>query len=317
MKGSLLNLLLNNFWYKVLSLFLAIIVWGIIQGEQILELNREIIVNLRVPEGYMIRGDSSRAIAATLKGPRVMMLEVPKTLEADIGIPALNGKRHRVRIDNEDIKNINSRLNITIHNPYFYVFVDEKATRTVPIRYIPHGAPAEGYFVKKFVLNPRHVKLTGLKSDLVKIRDVVTEPVDINGLQQNQTYEVNLIPPAGILAFNMSASNTVVTLQIGDSFVNQRFGSIPIEVVGSDFPSKIRPKFASIVIQGTPGILKFVKKDELKAFIEVRDLKPGRYEKEIQVKIPTDTVLIESFPKKGTVIIEEIPESPPPTTPSK
>ena len=300
-----MNWVFKNFWYKVLSLFLAFVVWAIIQGEQVLELNREIIVNLKVPEGYMIRGDSTRALAATLKGPRVMVMEAPRSLEADVSIPALKGKRFRVRIDSSSIKKLNQRLGLTIHNPYFYVFVDERATRTLPVRYVRHGTPAEGYFIKKVVLNPNHVKLTGLKSDLIKIRDVVTEPVDVSGLHQNQTYEVGLIPPSGVLPHNLSANSTSVTLQVGDSFVNQRFGSIPIEIVGSTFATKIRPKFASLVVQGTPGTLKFVKKDDLKAFVEVKDLGPGRYEREIQVKIPQDTVLIESFPKKGTVIIME------------
>lgn len=297
--------LLNNFWYKALSLFLALVVWVIIQGEQVLELNREIIVNLAVPDGYMIRGDTVRALAATIKGPRVMVMETPRTLEARVKVPALKGKRYRVRIDGAAIRKINPRLALTIHNPYFYVYVDERATRTLPVRYVPHGTPADGHFIKKVILNPSHVKITGLKSDIQKIRDVVTEPVDVTRLKQNQSIEVPILPPAGILPHNLSENTTVVTLQVGDSFINQRFGSIPIEIVGRSLITKLRPKYASIVIQGTPGTLKFVKKDDLKAFVEVRDLGVGRYEREIQVKIPQDTVLIESFPKKATVFIME------------
>ena len=305
MKGSFTSFLFNNFWHKLASLVLAIIIWGIVQGEQVLEVNREIIVSLKIPDGYMINGETSRAFAATLKGPRVLVLEASRELEAELEIPPLRGRRHRLRLGRENIKNLNERISLRVHDPYFYVHVDLKATRTVPIKFVPHGTTAEGYFVKKAVLTPSHVKLTGLKSDLIKIREVVTEPVDIEGLQENRTYEASLIPPAGILPKNVSVETIVVSLQVGDSFINQRFGSIPIEIIGSDYPAKIRPKYASILIQGTPGTLKFVKREDLKAFVEVRELGPGSYEKEIQVKIPPDTWLIESFPKNGTVVIEK------------
>src|SRR5690606_38107405 len=99
---------------KLAALFLAFVVWGIIQGEQILELNREIIVNIEVPEGYLVRGETKRALAATVKGPRVLMTEAPSSLEATIKVPALKGRKYRVRIDKDDIKNWNHRLQLTI-----------------------------------------------------------------------------------------------------------------------------------------------------------------------------------------------------------
>lgn len=303
MKLNLFRRIFHNFWYKLAALFLAFVIWGIIQGEQILELNREIIVNIEVPEGYLVRGETKRALAATIKGPRVLITEAPSTLEATVKVPALKGRKYRIRIDKDDIKNWNHRLQLTIHDPYITLFVDEKADRTVPIKYVPQGTPADGYFIKKAVLNPNWVKITGLKSDLMKVREVATEPVDVNGIQQNQSFEAALVAPPGFLLSDLSVEYTTVTLQVGDSFVNTRFGSIPIEVVGNENVARVRPKFASIVIQGTPGVLKFVKREDLKAFVEVRGLAPGQYEQEIKVKIPPDTVLIESFPEKASVNI--------------
>lgn len=300
-----MKFLFNNFWYKILSLLLAIIVWAIIQGEQVLEQNRELIVELQVPEGYMVRGDTTRALAATLKGPRVMVMEAPRVLKTKVALPPRKGKRARVRITPEQFSGINPRLNLTIHDPYFYVFIDEQATRTVPVRYIPHGTPADGYFVKKVILNPSHVKITGLKSDLIKIREVATVAVDITGLDKDRSVTKALIPPSGVLPQHLSDNEVNITLQVGDSFINQRYGSIPIDVVGSQYGFATRPKFASIVIQGTPQTLKFVKSEDLKAFVEATELKPGRYELEIKVKIPPDTVLIESFPQKATVEISD------------
>ncbi|MGE0171226.1 MAG: YbbR-like domain-containing protein [Oligoflexales bacterium] len=301
---KLLQKIFYNFWFKVFSLFLALLVWGLIQGEQVLEIHRDVNVNLHAPEGYLIKGDSQRAIAATLRGPRLLLLEAPATLEVDILVPPLKGKNYRIRIDKGNFRSWDDRIQLTIHDPYLSVFVDENSSRTVPVKYVPFGTPADGYFIKKVVVNPNWVKITGLKTELAKVREVVTEPIDIEGIQQNQTLDVALIPPPGFQATDLAVSSVSVNLEVGDSFVNKRFGGIPIEVTGGDFQASVRPKFASIVIQGTPGVLKFVRKEDLKAFVEARGLGPGQYEGEIKVKIPPETVLIEAFPEKGTLIIE-------------
>jgi YbbR domain-containing protein len=65
----------------------------------------------------------------------------------------------------------------------------------------------------------------------------------------------------------------------------------------------VRPRYVSIVIQGTPGILSFIKRTDLRAFLDGRDLIPGQHERKIQVKIPPDTVLIETYPENATVEI--------------
>lgn len=303
MKVGIFNRIFRNFGYKVASLFLAVVVWGMIQGEQVLEVNREIFLDIKVPEGYMVRDDVPRAKAATVKGPRVLMLEAPSSLEATIRIPEGTVGRYRTRIERSEIRGINERLQLTIPDPYVTLWVDEKISRTVPIKEVLQGAPAEGYIIKDVTLKPRTVNLTGLKGDLLRVRQVVTEPIDISGLQENKSFEVALIAPPGLAPDGMSADKVAVNLQLGDSKVNKRFGSIPIEVVGSDYGTTVRPNYVSIVIQGTPGVLSFVKRSDLKAFVEARELKPGRYELDVKVKIPPETALIETFPEKAIVTI--------------
>lgn len=303
MKLNLIYRIFHNFGYKVFSLFLALIIWYIIQGEQVIEEINEIRVNLQVPEGYEIRGDRQRRIAATIKGPRVLMVEAPKYLEAFINLPPKKGSKLKIRVDKDNIRNWSDSLSIMIHDPYITLFIDEKASRIVPIKELLQGTPAEGLFLKKIIVKPRRVKITGLKTDLMKIREISTEPIDINGIGQNKSYEVNLIPPVGYLKSSLSHETTTVTLNVEERHENKRYSSIRIEVVGSNHTYKVRPKYASIVIQAATSVLKFVKRRDLKAFVEVRDLGPGSYERDIKVKIPPDTVLIESFPEKAIVTI--------------
>lgn len=301
---SLFNLFFNNFGYKLLAVFLSVIVWAIIQGEQVQEVNREVVVNIHVPPGFAIRGDVTRVKAATVRGSQAWLLEVPKRLVADINIEPKVGE-HRIHIGKQHIKDFSEKsdITITIHDASMDVYVDRIAERDVPIKEIVQGMPLEGFSIERVGIEPKMVTVKGVKKDVMELRWVNTEAIDVSGIQENKVQEVHLITPPGIGLGAMSLDTVKVSIQVGNSRLNKRFSNIPVEITGAQRRTKITPQFVSILVQGVPNVLNNLKREDFKAFIEARSLGPGRYEEEIKVKIPPDTVLIETFPEKSIVTV--------------
>ena len=303
MKDGIFAIIFKNFGYKVFALFLAVVIWSLVQGEQILEDNREVLVNIDVPKGFMIRGDTRRVILATIKGPRVLMTE-RTAMEASVKVPPLSGSKYRVRIDKEDIKDWDNRLQITIHDPYLTLYIDKEASREVPIRWEHQGTIADGYFIKKKTMKPATVKLTGLKGDLLRVREIATEPVDISGLQDSRTYDVALVPPEGFLPENLGTDSVNVAIQVAEVLENKRFAGIPISVTGNDYEVQVAPRYASVTLQARPTILKNLDTRGIQAYLDVSGLKPGTYERELKLKYPSDSTLIELTPDRVILTIE-------------
>jgi YbbR domain-containing protein len=302
MKNKLFKIVTKNFGYKLFALFLAIILWSIIQGEQIIEDNREVVVHIDVPKGYAVRGDQRRVLLATVRGPMVLMSE-RAPLEARVKVPPLKGSKYRVRIDKEDIKDWDDRLHISIYDPYLTLYVDEEGSRTVPVRWEPQGSIADGFFIKKKIIRPSTIQLTGLKSDLARVREIATEHVELNGVSDNKSFDVHLIPPEGFSKESLSQDTVNVTIQVSEITENKRYSMIPVEPVGSDYDVVVQPAHVSVTIQGKPSTLKFIETKEFGTFVDLYSMKPGNYEKEIRVKIPPETVLIEISPAKVMVSI--------------
>ena len=302
MKTTLANLFFRNLWYKIAALFLACLFWYIVQGEEILEVNRRIVVHIKVPEGYVIRGPETRFKDATLRGSRVLLGDFStKPLEATIRIPEGRVGQVRYRIDKDLIRNWDNRLRLTVHDPYLTLSVDEKASKKVPVREYLKGSPADGFIIEKSLIKPNTVTVTGLKADVERLEEVLTEPLDVERLAASKTFEAKL-HPKDMPRSALSIDRVQVTLVVGEKKINKRFTSIPVEAVGGEFLTAVKPRFVTIVIQGTPGTLAGVKREALEASVEVRDLEPGkRHNRAIQVKIPPDTVLIETMPQTATV----------------
>jgi hypothetical protein len=227
---------------------------------------------------------------------------VPKKLTADIYIPPGKVGRYRIRISKDDIKNLNERLEIIIHEPYMDLFVDKLIERSIPVKEAIHGTPAEGYIVEKVNVEPKMINVKGIRNDLLKLRYVYTEPIDVSGYKDSRVLDVRLISP-GLGVDALSTDMVKVALQVGDSKINKRFGNIPVEIVGAEQSARVKPQFVSILVQGVPAVLSTIKASDFKAFVEARGLASGRYEQDIKVKIPADTVLIETFPEKGILAI--------------
>jgi YbbR domain-containing protein len=156
--------------------------------------------------------------------------------------------------------------------------------------------------VERSQTEPETITLTGLKTELARIKEVLTEPIDVTGLSTSKNIEAN-VSRIGLVDAELSTQRVTVKLSIGEQKINKRFPSVPVEVTGSEYVSAIKPQQVEIIIQGTPGVLERVKNSDLRAFVEVRELAPGRYEREIKVKIPPETTLIETIPANAAVEI--------------
>jgi YbbR domain-containing protein len=90
---------------------------------------------------------------------------------------------------------------------------------------------------------------------------------------------------------------------VGEKKVNRSFQNIPIEIESANYPIKIKPTRVSVIIQGNPAKLDSIKDGEIRAFLNVKELGPGVYEQKIQIKIPQDSVLVESTPENISIEI--------------
>ncbi len=201
-----LHFLTKNLPYKLTALFLAGLIWYVVQGEEILEIPARVEVEIISAEGMMVREPKNHLKDITLRGPRVLLGDLgKKNLQATIKIPSDRRGNMRFRVDKDLFPNWDNRIRMTIHDPAIAVFVDEKIVKTLTVRPDLIGEFNENFTFNRVILRPSEVTLTGLKTDLAKIKEIQTEPIDISNLHGSTELSVKLSQanlPDGDLSHN-------------------------------------------------------------------------------------------------------------------
>lgn len=311
MKKALRHHLFNNGLLKVASLAFAGLLWFFVQGEQTLVLQKALEVTIKPPAGFVVRGDAQVTRYVTLQGPRAWMGELEDTeLTTEIEFHEARAKTYDIQLTRKYLPTVDKRIRVQFQNPSIFVDLDRLERARVPVKEFLKGSPAEDYFVKSIKLEPMTIEVAGPRRDVRQISSLSTEPINIENLQQSRSFsKMQVVANSPYVSLEPAWVN--VAVQIEQREINKRFSAIPILTEGSQHQVRVRPAKVTLVIQAKPGVLSFVDAgSDLEAFVDVRELAPGRYEKEIRVKIPPETVLIETIPKMTTVeVLEKIKTS--------
>ena len=188
------ELILKNTWLKLVSLFLAFVLWMLVfQGDEFVDQSFEAPVRI-------VPGPSSIVMAQTVLMVKVDIEGTPllfrRLLPSDIvvRIPLASEEEGNLSIDiTPEHLGLPRELRIaSISPPTVSVTVEPKERKRVPILNVIKGDPAAGFRVGSVRKQPSTVEVEGARSEVPAIEGVPMRPVDISGRSERFQREVPL-----------------------------------------------------------------------------------------------------------------------------
>ncbi|MDX9871330.1 MAG: CdaR family protein [Clostridia bacterium] len=174
-------------------------------------------------------------------------------------------------------------------------------TKTVPIKAALVGQPKAQWQVYRVVLEPETVKIAGSYGLLEKIDHVLTQPIDITGLQEDLVTQVGLISPEGVSLLYEPAIKVVV--QIVEAPITQMYETAVTTVGQPEGTSvQIKPAGVTVTVQGAREQLSALK-NSLKALVDLTGRPPGTYILDVRVEGPENILVTQVEPGKVEVTI--------------
>jgi hypothetical protein len=294
---------IGNLGYKAAALLLATLVWYIVQGEEILEVNAKLDVKVEVASAFSLRDSGAISRDITLRGPRVLVGAMSgKAIPAIIRVPSGKIGSLRYRLDKEFIPNWDNRVRITIHDPYVTLQVEDRLTKKVPVKPIILGEVDEKHMIDEAAAVPNEIEISGPKSDISRITELTTDPIDVSGLGESKSI-IAAISKAALPELQLSSHEVNVAIKLGPKKLSKNLSVVPIEITGSEKVGSVRPAGVSVVIAVAESQFHKINQKDIRASVNAKELEPGRYELAVLVSAPEGVIVQQISPKNVTVEI--------------
>ncbi len=188
------ELVVKNTGLKVLSLFLAFVLWMVVfQGDQIVDQTFEVPVRVAPGPGSVIMDQSVLTVKVAVAGTPILLRRLlPADVVARIPLSSEQEGEQTLEISKDHLGLPGELEVLRITPPSLLVHVERKVRKRVPILTILGGDPASGYRVTGVRKQPSTVVVEGARSEVAALEGVPTRPVDVSGRSESLQREVPL-----------------------------------------------------------------------------------------------------------------------------
>lgn len=286
----------KNFFIKLASVLLAVIVWTMVQGEVTTTRDfSNVRYDLLVSPSMTVTNRDHGRLKVTLSGPKDIMRDITSPsikVEHDLrGIKTAGAVVFT--LDEEDFT-IPSRVQITRIEPRrLNVALDQVVEKELPVKVRFMGRPERGYEVKDFIINPSVVRVTGPRSRLEKLKEIESHNILLTGRTRSfvQTVALKTLLREGRVG---EIRHVDVYVKVEPELMQRVWEQVPLAIVqnpGVSVPVRCKISSVQVKAEGSRELVEKLRETDFRAYVDVSDLKPGDYQLPVSV-IPVPGLLI-------------------------
>lgn len=294
------RLFLENFFLKVGSFVLAIILWFTVQIigkiEQKVDLKVETNVFQNLPEDGVVRyfkkpKDETDVVSVRMKGIPSAMSKIANQANLSIEIPGDFsdwGKEVVFELTSKNIQNVPFGVEILSINPStISVMLDYYITKEVPVEINYGGQLPPGYKLSDMQVSPEQVTVMGPRSIVETLSSLMTRYFNINTLSVTYSQTEYRVPNTPLIFTNSSANyvttdpnNIELIFTIVEILETRKFDNLVMEIKrleGTETTEEIKPERVSVVIEGPRTIMTSINNSSFRIILDVQELPPDKW----------------------------------------
>jgi YbbR domain-containing protein len=207
----------DHFGWKVLALFIAVVLWALVASEPELSTFATVRVEYKnLPDDLEIASEPISSVSLELRGPSGELRNMGEPSEPGGVGPAVILDMAGVQPGERTfaIGSGNVRLARGVHMVRAIpseVRFDFERRRTRMVNVVPRfrGEHTNGYVVAHWEVEPKQLEIVGPASHVARIGTVVTDPVDVSSVVGSSEFRVNAFVSDPFVRFQGSPQVTV------------------------------------------------------------------------------------------------------------
>lgn len=302
--------LTKNVVLKFFSLLLALTLWFFVMGEKKAEFSfADVPIEfINKSADLVVTQQSARSVNLRVSGSRSLLTTLSSnSLRSVIDLEGIRPGRV-VFNDLIDTVKLPGGTQITSISPADVALtVETIVQKRVPVEADVSGDPAPGYAVQGIVVDPPFVEVTVGESEAAQLAKLMTKPLDVSGEMKTVAREMPLVladlkPPRSISHNKVSVSVSIVPL-----LLEKVLPGIPVNLLGGRYRARAVPAAIDVRVAYPAAREQELSAGTITAAIDVTDLKPGTYSRQVAITLPEGISLLESMPQSCEVVVSRDP----------
>jgi len=206
---------LHNLGLKLLSVFLAVFLWVVVLGEQKVDVTVNVPLTLSLPTVLMLVNELPESLEVHLRGPKTLVTSLaPRDLTFSEP-PGKLAEGENFILIREDMVRVPRGIQVVDVSPHrIRVVLESLSERDIEVSPRVEGAPAAGFVVRRVISVPARVRMSGPTSEIRRLTQVQTLPINLTGQMASFSAQV-LLEPVGRLIRIQDGAPIIVEVEIG------------------------------------------------------------------------------------------------------
>lgn len=181
--------------------------------------------------------------------------------------------------------------------------------RNVTVKAIVTGQVASGYRLTNITVSPLTVTVYSADSQIVNELPgyVETQPLNINGADQDISESLPLNLPAGVSVVGESTIKISVTVSAIQGSITLNNQTIELVGLNPEYTVLISPEIVDVILSGPLPLLDDLKASDVRVILDLTDLAPGTYQLNPRVEVDIPEILVESILPESIEVNISIP----------
>jgi len=309
LKALLKNAVAKNSALKFFSLLLAITLWFFVMGEKKAEFSfsNVPVVLVNKPDNLLVTRQTAESVNLRVSGSRSILATLSSnTIRAVIDLDGVKPGKTVYKDLIDRVKLPNGTTITSISPAELSVFLESAIRKKVPVHLNLEDGPEKGYEVTNIAIDPEFVEVRVAQSEAEKVEKVMTESLYLSGVKEDIATELPLILTGLDLPRSLSTKKVKVSLSISEKIIEKTISDIPVGVVNALYETTITPSVLDVKVKCPYHLVDTLLQETLNAFIDLDGIKPGKYLKKADIKLPGTVSLIETLPLRFEVVVSKV-----------
>lgn len=234
---------------KFVSLCLAVVLWSFVGGEDDVEKNVMVPVEvINMPADLIVSNKYKKEIEVTVRGPRSAILQMEKEQTArqiDLSKAMPGTKVERME---EDSIPVSRGVEVLRVQPSSIILsLDHLVKKELPINPVTTGSVATGYVLKQLTIDPKTITINGPETILSRVDVIQTTPINLQGLYESVQLQIPLELDPKIVDL-IGETSITVDIDIAYDTVTKTVSQAPVIVTENGEQLEVSPPTVSVTM---------------------------------------------------------------------